>query len=71
MRAEEWNYIRQEIADGTVATPPNYNASQPWKTIIAVSRPFFSQGVRYDWWLERTTVLDRAGNNKNIPTAAL
>ena len=70
MRAEEWNLMRQEIAEGLLAPPMNYDPKAPWKTLIAASRPFLTSGLRNDWWQERITVLERARTNKPIPSSS-
>ena len=69
VRAEEWNLARQEIARGLLSPPPNYNVTAPWQTIIPASRPFYSAGLRFDWWQERITVLEWARSSKPVPGA--
>ena len=63
MRAEEWNRIRQEIAEGITSPPADYDVAKPWLTIIPSSRPFFTLGPRQDWWNERIMVLERSARN--------
>ena len=60
VRAEEWDNLRQQIADGSIAPPAGFDSSTPWATIIPASRPFFTMGLLQDWWQERIIVLDRA-----------
>ena len=64
MRAEQWNRIRQEILDGSSPAPSSWDPKAPWSSIIGASRPFFTQGLRTDWWNERITVLERARSHK-------
>ena len=64
MRAEQWNRIRQEILDESSPAPSSWDPKAPWSSIIGASRPFFTQGLRTDWWNERITVLERARSHK-------
>ena len=64
MRAEQWNRIRQELSDGSTPPPSSWNPQKPWSTIIGASRPFYTLGLRTDWWNERITLLERARGTK-------
>ena len=64
MRAEQWNRVRQEILQGTTAPPSSWNPSSPWNSIIGASRPFYTLGLRTDWWNERITLLERSRGSK-------
>ena len=70
VRAEEWNTLRQEIADGTAVPPPGYDPSSPWATIIPASRPFYTMGLLQDWWQERLYVLERAPSGKGLSSSS-
>ena len=48
VRAEEWDNLRQQIADGSIAPPAGFDSSAPWATIIPASRPFFTMGLLQD-----------------------
>ena len=67
IRAERWTRLRQEINDGVTAAPAGYDPLEPWKTLVAASRPFFLQGPLADWWQDRITLLDRARTSRAGP----
>ena len=64
MRSEQWDRIRQSIMEGSTPPPLNWDPKKPWQSIIPASRPFFTAGVKVDWWQERIMLLERSRSSK-------
>ena len=64
MRSEQWDRIRQSIMDGSTPPPLDWNPKKPWQSIIPASRPFFTAGIKVDWWQERIMLLERSRSSR-------